>query len=109
MSALVDAIHNGFPDMPSAMFSAIRMYHQYRGKLAEYDGVVLYKDRTYSPIRRLAGTTLGSPSCIDDGVASGGFILLAGNDIGYRRNTCTVYSMQSHGAAPTKCTTYAAN
>ena len=25
MSALVDAIHNGFPDMPSAMFSAVRM------------------------------------------------------------------------------------
>ena len=45
MFALVDAIHNGFPDMPSAMFSTIRMYHQYRDKLTEYDGVSLYKDR----------------------------------------------------------------
>ena len=44
MSALVDAIHNGFPDMPSAMFSTIRMYHQNRDKLTEYDGVILYKD-----------------------------------------------------------------
>ena len=49
MSALVDAIHNGFPDMPSAMFSAIRMYHQYRDKLTEYDGVILYKDRIIIP------------------------------------------------------------
>ena len=49
MSALVDAIHNGFPDMPSAMFSAIRMYHQYRDKLTEYDGVILYKDRIVIP------------------------------------------------------------
>ena len=49
MSALVDAIHNGFPDMPSAMSSAIRMYHQYRDKLTEYDGVILYKDRIVIP------------------------------------------------------------
>ncbi|MEG7521706.1 MAG: hypothetical protein M3H12_01190, partial [Chromatiales bacterium] len=27
-----------------AMLSAIRMYHQYREKLTEYDGVILYKD-----------------------------------------------------------------
>ena len=47
MSALVDAIHN--PDMPSAMSSAIRMYHQYRDKLTEYDGVILYKDRIVIP------------------------------------------------------------
>ena len=49
MSALVDAIHNGFPDMPSAMSSAIRMYHQYRDKLTEYDGVIIYKDRIVIP------------------------------------------------------------
>ena len=47
--ALVDAIHNGFPDMPSAMFNAIRMYHQYRDKLTEYDGVILYKERIVTP------------------------------------------------------------
>ena len=57
---------------------------------------------TYSPIRRLAGTTLGSPGCMtDDGVASGLFILLAWHDTGNRRNTCTMYSVQSHGAVPT--------
>ena len=49
MSALVDAIHNDFPDMPSAMFSTIRMYHQYRDKLTEYDGIILYKDRIVIP------------------------------------------------------------
>ena len=50
MSALVDAVHNGFPDVQSAMFSAIRMYHQYRDKLTEYDGVILYKDRIFIPL-----------------------------------------------------------
>ena len=55
MSALVDAIHNGFPDMPSAMSSAIRMYHQYRDKLTEYDGVILYKDRIVIPPTLRAG------------------------------------------------------
>ena len=44
MSALVDAIHNGFPDTPSAMPSATRTYYQYREKITEYDGVILYKD-----------------------------------------------------------------
>ena len=49
MSALVDAIHNGFPDTPSAMPSATRTYYQYREKLTEYDGVILYKDRIDIP------------------------------------------------------------
>ena len=49
MSALVDAIHNGFPDTPSAMPSAIRTYYQYREKITEYDGVILYKDRIVIP------------------------------------------------------------
>ena len=44
MSALVDAIHNGFPDTPSAMPSATRTYYQYREKKTESDGVILYKD-----------------------------------------------------------------
>ena len=33
----------------SSMFSAIHMYHQYRDKLTEYDGVILYKDRIVIP------------------------------------------------------------
>ena len=45
MSALVDAIHNGFPDTPSAMPTATRTYYQYREKITEYDGVILYNDR----------------------------------------------------------------
>ena len=52
MSALVDAIHNGFPDMPSPMFSDIRVYRQYRqyrDKLTEYDGVIIYRDRIIIP------------------------------------------------------------
>ena len=49
MSALVVAIHNGFPDTPSAIYSSIRMYHQYRDNLTEYDGVILYKDRIVIP------------------------------------------------------------
>ena len=49
MSALVDAIHNGFPDTPSAMPSATRTYYQYREKITEYDGVILYKDRIVIP------------------------------------------------------------
>ena len=49
MCDLVDAIHNGFPDMPSAMPGETRMYHQYRDKLTEFDGVILYKDRIVIP------------------------------------------------------------
>ena len=49
MSALVDATHNGFPDTPSAMPSATRMYYQYREKITEYDGVIFYKDRIVIP------------------------------------------------------------
>ena len=49
MSALMDTIHNGFPDTPSAMPSATRTYCQYREKIAENDGVILYKDRIVIP------------------------------------------------------------
>ena len=58
MSALVDSIHNGFPDMPSAMFSTIRMYHQYRYNLTEYDGVILYATTTESSYHLLSDQAL---------------------------------------------------
>ena len=84
LTPLSDATHNGFPVMPSVMTSETRMYHQYREKLTEFYGVILYKDRIVIPhtFRACVLQALHSAhqGTFDDDVASGRVILLARHD-----------------------------